>query len=1258
METLTLPNGETIEVQAGLSEEEKQEIINNITNYEQNLTEQNNTNTSEGGLLANQPEALKNNWLYDNLVVAPYEGSRKALNSASSFVEDLGDTLGEKSNFGGFRYGSDAQNGLVEYVPYDQAVQEGNVKGILAPITGNIGKKDHWETKGFFYDPKKDNPEDNTESMSASFIEGGVQFLIGFKGVDKAIKGYKAYRGIDVAQEASKFSKFASASGKGAVGDFIAFDEDTGRFTDVVTEFFPSVGNTWLGYLQSDEDDEWYEARFKNALEGLGLGAFAEGLFSIGKYTARKAKGKLDDAQAKKDVENITKAQEAIRNAKSQLDEATTISEKMKIVNNALENVDGFKKPKATKPETKIQILNKLATNDLSINFKKWKNGEMTADEAFALPRSWINLDTFDKKEVSRDFIKTITAMYDTVKGSYNKANRDFSEEVIKKKALDNYGGDINKVYKEFKELGISIEDTAPLIYAHEIALNSLIDALPSLRRQAKNGIRPQKDVDDALAYILEMQKNRTGVASNTGGNLFTFSIAKKDFQKRKIISDNLQSAVNELNNFGRGADQKITQQAKDRFLDRLATLDNPQVTKKVIMALFQNRFWDIANEVWINALLSNPKTQIVNAVGNAITAVAKPIEDKLGGEISAYLVKDDVDKLTVFQRNIEEAEETFAGLSQYLADSVKMGKRAFKEGELILEGAGVGSKLDTATTKQVGGKLGEAIRLPSRALNAGDEFFKQINYRSKLRALSVAKVKELNLKGKEREKFIEEFFNDGFDEVGRGTNLEALAYAREATYTNELSGILLKLQNGINEYPVLKQIFPFVRTPVQLAKAVIDRSPFALGYRWKHILGQSNDPRMMVKARGQLAMGTILFSSSYLLGQAGLMSSATNHNQGWFSDGDGKTLDKFKDAELLRTKKSLTNFKPYSFIIGDTQIPFGRLDPYGAFFGIVADIQSNYNKFKEAELEELNATGMLFLLNQADNDPLTMADKIYMGGRATIGAVRDNVLSKTYLQSVHDIVDAVFAKDERTVQRYFTNKLGSFYPNVFSKLSNDPYLRHAYNLIDEVKKRTGLGEPIAPRYNFMGEAHRNPEGDVQRFISSFINPVAVGKKKNDIVANEILRIGKAPEPIPLYYKGLNLEEYKDGRVNARVAFNELLSTVKIDGLTLRQKLEKEIQSDSYKLLSDPVKLSRGIGDEGEKYRRIKYFYNLYKDEAEQELLNNMSNFKNTKDDRRNLSRDLKIQNNNIQAIEQDNRTNETLKKKVIELNDFSTTFN
>ena len=183
-----LPNGEVIQIDEKTSEAEKQKIIDNASNYEQNFEP--NVSDNEG-LLSNAPDALKNNWLYDNLVVAPYEGSRKALNSASSLVEDLGDTLGETTNVGGFRYGKDAENGLVEYVPYDQAVEEGNVKGILAPITGNIGTKDHWETKGFFYDPSKDNPEDNTETMSASFVEGITQFMIGFKGADKILKFIK-----------------------------------------------------------------------------------------------------------------------------------------------------------------------------------------------------------------------------------------------------------------------------------------------------------------------------------------------------------------------------------------------------------------------------------------------------------------------------------------------------------------------------------------------------------------------------------------------------------------------------------------------------------------------------------------------------------------------------------------------------------------------------------------------------------------------------------------------------------------------------------------------------------------------------------------------------------------------------------------------------------------------------------------------------------------------------------------------------------
>ena len=53
-----------------------------------------------------------------------------------------------------------------------------------------------------------------------------------------------------------------------------------------------------------------------------------------------------------------------------------------------------------------------------------------------------------------------------------------------------------------------------------------------------------------------------------------------------------------------------------------------------------------------------------------------------------------------------------------------------------------------------------------------------------------------------------------------------------------------------------------------------------------------------------------------------------------------------------------------------------------------------------------------------------------------------------------------------------------------------------------------------------------------------------------------------------------------------------------------------------------------------------------------------MSKFKYTKDDRRTLKRDTKLQDQNIKAINQSNRTDETLKKRLIDLNNFSNTLN
>ena len=80
--------------------------------------------------------------LYD-LPKIPYNASRNFINSSVELLEDIGDTLGEKTNLGGFRYGGDAKNGIIQYVPYDEAIADKDTPTYgITGITETIGLDD------------------------------------------------------------------------------------------------------------------------------------------------------------------------------------------------------------------------------------------------------------------------------------------------------------------------------------------------------------------------------------------------------------------------------------------------------------------------------------------------------------------------------------------------------------------------------------------------------------------------------------------------------------------------------------------------------------------------------------------------------------------------------------------------------------------------------------------------------------------------------------------------------------------------------------------------------------------------------------------------------------------------------------------------------------------------------------------------------------------------------------------------------------
>ena len=83
------------------------------------------------------------------------------------------------------------------------------------------------------------------------------------------MSGWYATKPLSFVKQLQK-GKIAGSLAKGAGADVIAFDENTGRFVDMVNTHFPSLQNPLFDYLGSEGKDEtWYEARMKNALEGL-----------------------------------------------------------------------------------------------------------------------------------------------------------------------------------------------------------------------------------------------------------------------------------------------------------------------------------------------------------------------------------------------------------------------------------------------------------------------------------------------------------------------------------------------------------------------------------------------------------------------------------------------------------------------------------------------------------------------------------------------------------------------------------------------------------------------------------------------------------------------------------------------------------------------------------------------------------------------------------------------------------------------------
>lgn len=484
-------------------------------------------------------------------------------------------------------------------------------------------------------------------------------------------------------------------------------------------------------------------------------------------------------------------------------------------------------------------------------------------------------------------------------------------------------------------------------------------------------------------------------------------------------------------------------------IIDLVKRSDNapPGALTRALPKVWKAKTTEKAYEAWINwGLLSGPQTHATNILSNSLVALYSVPENLLTAGIS---------KMTGSGIHMGETLGRTIGLFEGMKEGLWAGTRTFMSEQPSRLGA---AKLADVRHQAIGGATGKAVRIPGRALMAEDEFFKSIAKRQEINALAYRTAKNEGLTGETLGKRMDDLRRNPTEEMINASNKAA----DERTFTKPLGPAGRNLMALIRNVPGLRVIAPFIRTPANIFKFGIERSPFApLMKEVRANLTGKNGARARDEAIAKIALGSTVSTVAGYMAMQGLLTG-------------GGPQDPKERALLYRN-----GWQPYSLKIGDNYYSYGRLEPMGMLLGIAGDFVELSGKMTETE-----------------------ADKI---GSLIVGAVAKNVLNKTFLRGISDAIEA--SNDpERYGQQFVQNLVGTTVPTFVAQIARtrDPHLREVRSMLDKIKERIpGQRETLLTRKDIFGEPI-TLEGSLGPDI---LSPIYQSTDKKDPVVNELLRL-------------------------------------------------------------------------------------------------------------------------------------------------------
>lgn len=973
-------------------------------------------------------------------------------------------------------------------------------------------------------------------TTAGQITKSGVQFLEGFVPALRAMRGIGALvKGTGTV--ARTVQGVAGTGTAGAIADLSAFNPYEQRISNwAANSGIPGLDNVVTEYLAADENDGELEGRLKQTLEGFFLGKAVGAAADVGAgifgalRSYKKTKTRLiADAEGRAVSDNppyMVNPATGETSVAGQVNPATgkyidpKTGEEIKTPSYLL-TID--KAPvRALPPEAQKDLAFKLLDGDL--------------DGASQVASGLVNLKYMDTEDSVKDLIESLAVARDQALG---KNKRSWEEAAAKS------GTDI-QTYSA-KVAGLDTE-----VAKAEFARNTVAYKVQELSRIFKSS----PSVETRTEFVQAFKKLNV-LDAMVSNNKAEIARALAIMRRPSGLGDTVKDVIAK----GKEAVGMDGQTDWDKLAAQIADMPDGYGVANLVKAYNLPTWKDAATEVWVNNLFS-PITLAKNLAATSISIANSTVERYLGAAISKTTGSGEL--------SFREANTYALGLLKAMPEAFRVGWKSYasdvpqftqvsnefqeqlKNGAFRAEAFGIDAE-STPLIQSLGkgiDYLGLGLRsLPggTRSLMASDEMMKVMVYRAELGALAQRQALKEGLQPGTPE------FAQKLIEIDKavamkdpsspyyGLSLQATDEAHRRTFTEQLSEQGQNLLGAVREHKLSYAVLPFIKTPVNLVKYMVRRTPA--------LAGMSDYVETELKAGGaradlvqaQLSAGAMYLAAGMALAGAGVIQGDISEN--W---------------SVNRNLKAL-GIQPRSMVLEDgTQVNMGGFDGSPVSMMLLAGtaqetieafINHNQDRMSDDELE----AGILEI------------------AMIPISAYMKYSINATWGQGVSQLLNAA---QEDQWKEYASAMIGNTLPAgntlkyVNQQFGIDPFAREIDDALDAIRaKLPQFSRDVAPKATILGDPSEIPQYMAKGLVPTFeVTP------KDHPVYVELARLQRA-DPSKVVLGGVK-QELEGVKLDGVEQWNhsQFMRYLKVDGMDLLGELQAVMDDPEYAQATDYTK--------------------------------------------------------------------------------------